>query len=605
MIHLADHPADQLWQAASLTGRRWSFAEVPDRKARQMSRVTGLHPLAARYLLQQGLTTPEAVREFLATDATALPPPDAMRHYPEAIRALREALDRGDHIRIVGDYDCDGTLGLITLRESLLALAGDHRNRISWYIPDRDREGYGLNRGIVERAAADGVKVLVSIDIGITAHAEWQLVRDLGMTGICIDHHTALGSRVPEAALVLCPKQAGDAYPEKHLAACGLAWQVAAGVLDGCPAREALLTGLLPLVAIGTYADLVTLRSPANRFLVRRGLEVLNRGRDGHPPGLRALLASAGLDGQSVTDTDLGFRLAPRINAAGRIAGTTGGVVELLTTDDPETARRWAAQLETWNETRQDLQSRLLAHLTSRLAALPAEQRLLVMVGDEADGWHPGILGIVASRLVELTGRPVLLGSQRDGRVRGSGRSVPGFDLIAALQAVASDDLFYRYGGHPAAVGFSLPAAHVGELITRLEAEAARQWPAGVPQMSLTILEELPLAALTPELVRELRCLGPHGMDWPAPRFLVRGRIRETRIVQKRHLQLVLEQDNVQLQAWWWDQAPLGDTLRPGADLVAVGTPEWQRREAWGSLQFIIADARCRPVCFPPPALDW
>jgi single-stranded-DNA-specific exonuclease RecJ len=535
----------------SLSGAFWKRTNPSAEEVARLTKALGIHPLVASCLVNRGVTTPEQAAAFLAPDLTHIPDPRPMRNLTEALHIIGQAVERRERIRIVGDYDCDGTTGLVTLRTVLQQIGVDTDEFVSYYVPDREREGYGLNPGIVEQAAADGVQVLVSVDIGITAHREWEMARALGMRGICIDHHTALGSQVPADAVVVCPKQAGDPYPEKDLAACGLAWQMARMLLADRSYGTAFLRSLTKLVAIGTCADLVPLSSLSNRAIVAEGLRGLNNGSKN--PGLTALIEVAGLKARPIGVSDLGFRLGPRINAAGRIEGTTLGVIQLFDSPTLEEARRRAQQIDAWNTERQAIQRRLVEQIERQIATQTSDDPVYVLAGHHADGWHQGVVGIAASKVVEAHHRPTLVGSIRDGIVHGSGRSIPRFNLIEALQAIGQDGLFLRYGGHPAAAGFCLPVERLPELRQRINAYARQVLPPEALRRVYISEGDLSLRELTPALVESLAKLEPHGIGNPPPRFTLRGRILERRILKEQHLKLILGDGSHRVEVLWWE----------------------------------------------------
>ncbi|MGQ9896044.1 MAG: single-stranded-DNA-specific exonuclease RecJ [Acidobacteriota bacterium] len=574
----------------SLSGAFWKQATPSVDVVERLARTLDIPPLVATCLVNRGLTTPEQAAAFLTPNLTQVPDPRPMRNLTDALNIIRGAVERRERIRIVGDYDCDGTTGLVTLRNVLRQLGVQTDDFVSYYVPDREQEGYGLNPNIIKQAAADGIQVLVSVDIGITAHCEWEMARAQGIVGICIDHHTALGSQVPTDAIIVCPKQVGDTYPEKDLAACGLAWQMARALLNDRPNGEAFLRSLTKLVAIGTYADLVPLSSLANRAIVAEGLRGLNSGSKN--PGLSALIEVAGLKERPIGASDLGFRLGPRINAAGRIEGTTVGVIQLfdsLTTDE---ARQRAQQIDNWNTERQAIQRRLVDQLEAQISRQAGDDLVYVLAGDHADGWHQGVVGIAASKVVETHHRPALVCSLRDGLAHGSGRSISQFNLIEALQTIGQDGLFLRYGGHPAAAGFCLPAERLPELHQRINAYAQQVLPPGALTRVYVADGRLSLGELTQSLVESLAKLEPHGMGNPHPRFILQGRILERYILKDQHLKLILGDGSHRVEVLWWQQGEYVKQLPQQTQVEVLGRPDINVWQGKTSLQFIATDIR-------------
>ncbi|MCS6884184.1 MAG: single-stranded-DNA-specific exonuclease RecJ [Acidobacteriota bacterium] len=553
----------------SVTNYRWQKTPVDRVAVTALSKKLGLSPLLAHLLVARGFSEAEEVDKFLKASLASIPEPRLMLNMEKVADLLRKALHEGRSIRIVGDYDCDGTTGLITLKQAFQIV--NPQARVSYYVPDREKEGYGLNPKIVEQAKRDGVEYLISVDIGITAHKEWEMACQLGITGICIDHHTVLGSMAPQSAVVLCPKQAGCNYPEKELAACGISLQLARMLLAEHPRRDEIIRSLCKLVAIGTVSDMVTLRSCANRAIVKAGLAGLNSGSPNK--GLSALIEVSGLRDRKITAYDLGFKLGPRINAAGRMGGSTLQVIELLNADSMEQARQLASQIDWLNMRRQQAQQRLVDELLVMVEMRGRRDLVLVHGGKHDSGWHQGIVGIAAAKLVERYGRPALVCSIRNGLAYGSARSIKSFDILRALEAV-SDGLLLRFGGHSAAAGFMLDAARIDELRTRIN-EYARVAFEGT---DLTLVRnydlELTPADITVGLIKEISCLEPHGIDNPRPTFVVRGRLVEARQVGGKHLKMKLVGRGPALDAIWWHHGELVEKVRPNAVVALMGKLE-------------------------------
>lgn len=573
----------------SLTNAYWIPAAANPATVARLSDEMGLHPFVARCLAARGIETPEAAQVFLNPSLDRIPDPMGIRNLPEALKIVSGAISRREKIRIVGDYDCDGTTGLITLLNVFRLLSPNADEFLSFHVPDREREGYGLNPGIIERAAEDGVQVLLSVDIGITAHREWTMARERGITGICIDHHTALGSRVPADAVVVCPKQLGDDYPEKELAACGLALQFGRAVLAERANRDRIVESLTKLTAIGTYADLVPLSSPSNRAIVAAGLKGLNGGSVN--PGLSALMDVSGLKGKSVSASDLGFRLGPRINAAGRIDGSTLSVIDLFDAKSPADANRRAAQIDTWNRERQDIQHNLVELLNAEIERTAPNDYVFVVAGEHDAGWHQGVVGIAASKIVEQYHHPAMVCSIRNGMAHGSARSIPKFNMVNALQALG-DGLFTRYGGHAAAAGFALPAERVPELRDRIN-EYARQMLTPDDFLPNRRYDgEFPLRELNVELVDALGRLAPHGIGNPQPRIVTRGTVTEVRTLREQHIKLVVTDGSTRMDVLWWGKAQFADDFSPGQRVEILGRPEINEWNGRRTAQLVAEDIR-------------
>ncbi len=561
----------------SLTGRRWEILPVPPGITDAPAE---LHPVAAACLARR---VPAGARgAWLHPDAAQLHPPEAMLGLPRAVERIRRAVRDGERIRIVTDYDVDGTTSSLVLQGALRLLgAGD---RLSAHIPDRMDEGYGFSARAAEQAIEDGVDLVITADIGVRDHDPVRRCAEAGVDVIVCDHHLPDGASVPEAAhAVLCPPQAGCGYPNKALAACGVSFKLAEALLGGHPRREAILRSMLKVVAIGTVADVVSLATPENHAIVALGLEELRRGR--HSPGLAALVAVAGLRGARLDVTDIGFRLAPRINAAGRIESART-VLDLFQARDPRRARALAEQLDRLNSERKNLQARL--ERRARAALADRRPDFAVVWGPESDGWHRGVVGIVASRLRDALHRPAAVVAVSGDEARGSVRSVPAVHAVRALDAAA--DLLDRYGGHAAAAGFSLPARRLPALAERLDAFVREHADdeALVPVLPVDAVCEP--GELDEELLADLERIGPFGKDHPRPRLGLFGQHPEVRPLGRdgRHLRLALPDG---LDAVWWNGAEHAGALEAGpVDLVGhLGTNTWRGRT---TLRFTVEDAR-------------
>ncbi|MBX7218546.1 MAG: single-stranded-DNA-specific exonuclease RecJ [Blastocatellia bacterium] len=573
----------------SLTNSIWKALPTDPVQVQFISETLAVPPLVARCLVARGVTTPESAEAFLHPTLSDIPDPLGMRNLPAAIRLIGGALARREKIRIVGDYDCDGTTGLITLLNVFRLLTPEAEQFLSFHVPDRERDGYGLNPGIVERAAGDGIRVLVSVDIGITAYREWAMVRERGMQGVCLDHHTVLGSSAPEDALVVCPKQAGCDYQEKDLAACGLSLQFGRALLADHPKRDRIIDSLTKLVAIGTVADLVPLSSPANRAIVSQGLKGLSSGSSN--PGLSALLEVAGLGGKPISASDLGFRLGPRINAAGRIDGSTLSVVDLFDTKTPDEARRQAAQIDTWNSERQDIQRNLVELLTHEIEKQGTSDFVFVLAGEHDKGWHQGVVGIAASKIVEQYHHPALVCSIRGQMAHGSARSIPQFNMVNALDRI-HDGLFHRYGGHAAAAGFALPAERLPELRQRINEYARNILTEDDFVATRRYDGEISVGEITTSLIDAMVQLGPHGIGNPTPKIVVNGVISEFRLLKEQHLKLVVSDGRNRFEAVWWQHGHLADQIAIGVPVQVLGRLEINEWNGYRRPQMVVEDVR-------------
>lgn len=533
----ATRPTPKGPPAASATPRqRWILAEPHPEQAEALARAVRLPPVLAELLIARGITTAPEAFAFLNPELEHLRDPFLMRGMQAAVDRIERAVAHGEAILLYGDYDVDGTTAVVLLKTTIEMLGGIVR----FHVPHRLREGYGLQSSVLEEAHAAGVKLVLTVDTGMRAFAEADTARRLGLDLIITDHHLPEAHEaVPDALAILNPNQPGCVYPEKNLCGAAIAFKLAQALLERRHAsrtREKTLPSFLKMAAIATIADAVPLKGE-NRVIAALGLREL---RKPVGAGLRALFDVAALDPASkpVTGFDVAFRLAPRINAAGRM-DVASDVVELFTTRDTVRARELAAKLERLNRERRDTEAFALTAIENRLASDSdlAAGRLLVI---EGDGWHRGVIGILASRVVERTAKPAIVVSLEDGVAHGSGRSVDGFPLLDAIESCA--DLFTRFGGHAFAVGFALPAAALPELKRRLNLHAAERLAQREPERLLHIHAELQLDRITPVLVGWLRKLEPLGHGNPEPVFVARNvrLLSPLRLMKERHIRLEL-----------------------------------------------------------------
>ena len=506
---------------------RWSTGEAATSGgAEQGSRLAaelGLLSAVGRALWARGVRDAEAAHRFLSPRLEHLPDPFGLKGIDAAVSRVQRALEGREAVCVYGDYDVDGvtsTALLVSVLRKLAACApgAGAPARIEYYVPNRLLEGYGLNLEAMKRLAARGMRLVVSADCGVTAVAEVDGAARLGMDVVVIDHHTAAQSSeaLPRAVAILNPHQPGCAFPGRELAAVGVAFHLLlalrrrlreAGWFADRP--EPNLREQLDLVALGTIADVVPLTG-ANRVLVHFGLGELLRARR---PGILALKSVAGIAGP-VSCGDVGFKLGPRLNAAGRLADASVGVRLLLSHDMAE-ARTLAEQLDAANSERQKLQARI-ADEAARKASEQGERRALVV---SSPGWHVGVAGIVASRLVERFHRPALVLCEEDGgTAKGSGRSIEGFHLYDALASCAAH--LTRFGGHRHAAGVTLPTSAVAELARALEAVARERLAPEQLEPRLRIDAELRPDEVDLRLAAQLQRLAPFGAGNPEPVFV-------------------------------------------------------------------------------------
>ena len=457
-------------------------------------------PTAVRTLLRRGLDTPEQIEAFLHPEEQPLLNWREMKGTAEAARLVEQAIKAKNHICVYGDYDADGVCATAILYRCLKKLGAE----VTWYIPSRHGEGYGLNEGAVHTLAESGVKMLITVDNGISALQETALARSLGMQVIVTDHHRS-GGELPEADALLSVSEGDFRERVGDLCGAGVAWLLA------CALEKGEGEAYLPLVAAATVADVVSLTG-ANRTLVTRGMMLVKK-----QVGLAALLEAASAGDGPVTETTLGYLIAPRLNAAGRM-GDAQKALELLITDDPSEAARLAWALNELNQARRNEEQRILAECLS-LAPEGGEDSFLMLAGK---GWNVGVIGIVAARLVELFYKPVILLTEVEpGIYTGSARSIPEIDLYAFIYEAREHLL--RFGGHAGAAGLTVRAEEIETVRDLLRIAYAHQLPSGSPEKSVWFEDVLPLEDCRVELCDELRAFAPFGQGNPEPQFLVQG----------------------------------------------------------------------------------
>ncbi len=567
--------------------RRWRIADREAALVAALSQSLGIPPLVAHLLARRGCATPDAARTFLDVPASALHDPRAMAGMAVAVERLQHAVSRREPILVCGDYDVDGVTGMALLVTGLTRAGA----QVVYAVPNRLEHGYGLPASVVEEAVARGVRILVTVDHGISAHAEVSLARDRGLDVIICDHHLPPPT-LPSATAILNPRQHGCAYPFKELSGVGIAFKLLQAFYG--PEAGDEYWPLLDLVALGTIADLVPVVGE-NRILVKHGLEQLAVTAR---PGLRALAEVAGVPLSApggVTPGRVAFGLAPRINAAGRVDDATVAV-RLMLTNDPFEARDLASQLDRWNRQRQELEAQILDEALAHAAATHdlARDRAIVLA---SPGWHPGVLGIVAARLVEHFGRPAALIGTQGNQARGSVRAAGGWHVADALGRCA--DLLTHYGGHRSAGGFSLSPDRIGAFRERLLALAAADLSEEALTPILEIDAEVALDDLDLELADALSRLGPHGLGNPEPVLAVRELqvMRSARRVGRNHLKMKVRQTPTGRQVVEAIGFNLGSYValldRPDPPLVDLAfVPE---RNAWNGreiLQLRVKDLR-------------
>ena len=524
---LRDLPfASQALNAPSVNGRSLNGRSSPSASA--------LHRLAG-LLLRRGLSDAESAARFLSPSLTHLHLPEQMTGLRGAVDRIDAAIERKESILIYGDYDVDGTMAVIILKTAIELCGGT----ADFHVPHRIREGYDMRDDVIERAAAAGIRLIISVDMGIRAFAPAETAHHLGVDLIVTDHHLPGPDGVPKAHAVVNPNQAGCEYPYKQLCGAGVAFKVAQGLMQRRLVEKdqtRLLLSFMKVVAIATIADAVPLTGE-NRVFASLGLDAL---RHAVNPGLRALLEVAQISTERPPNsTEVAFRIAPRINAAGRM-DVARDVIELFSVKDPDRARLLAGKLDRLNAERQEEERRILRSIDERIAGDSALCEAYCIVVD-GEGWHRGVIGIAATRIVERYHRPAMVISRDGEEAFGSGRSIRPFHLLEAVES--SSALFTRYGGHSHACGFAMPSANIGQLRAELDAFARSRLTAADFDPVLDVEVELDLTEITPALFQMLSLLEPYGTGNHEPAFVARNvrLVAPPKILKDKHVKLKMK----------------------------------------------------------------
>lgn len=557
--------------------KRWRPVEADDNFIKELREGLGISPVLAKVLADRGIGSVQEGKHFLHDTPQDMHDPFALKDMEKAARRLVQAVQQKEHIVIYGDYDVDG----ITSTALLCSVLQDLGAKPAHYIPERMHEGYGLNGEALEKLAQEGTELLVTVDCGISSYddvARFQEQMDIIIT----DHHEA-PPKVPPAFAVVNPKQPDCPYPYKGLAGAGVAYKL-------CQALWQLLRGeplvdYMELAALGTIADLVPLTGE-NRVLVKEGLRRMKGGRN---VGLQALLRVSGLEGKELTAGRIAFTAAPRLNAAGRISHADQGV-RLLMEKDPTQADVLAAVLDDMNRQRQDIEKAIASQAVQQLEDNGHSQDgVLIAYGPE---WHPGVIGIAASRLVERFYRPSLVIGVSAGIGRGSCRSIAGFNMYEAL--TAASDLLIKYGGHPMAAGFSIEESRIEAFRERLNAYAAAHMKAEDYQPCIDIDMDLAPAEVSLELIDELALLEPYGMGNSRPVFSLSDRfVTACRPIgrTKEHLRFAVDDGKGgQLSGVGWSMADLCRHILEGDRAALAFTLEKNEFNGTCTAQMVLQD---------------
>jgi single-stranded-DNA-specific exonuclease len=534
-------------------GPRWHAIACDDVAAERLAAALGVAPIVARLLCQRGLGDPELAGRFLNPRLDHLHDPMLLADMRPAVDRILAAVARKERVAIHGDYDVDGITSTVILRRALELMGAD----VVHFIPERLKDGYGLQAAAIERLHADGVALVISVDCGIRGAEAARRARELGVDLIITDHHEP-DTELPPALAVINPKRADCGYPDKYLAGVGVALKVVQA-LCRASGRENLLPGFIKVAAIGTLADVVPLVGE-NRVIAKLGLDLLTRGP--HKVGLRALLDVAGLAGKTIDSYHISFMVAPRVNAAGRMSTPDIATRLLLANDEAmgEEARALALQLDGENVRRQEEEAEILTAAKKIVQSDPdiGARSVLVVAGD---GWHRGVIGIVASKLVDAFHRPAIVLSIDGDVAHGSCRSIPHFDMLEALERCAH--LFLRFGGHRQAAGLTMDAARIKDLRRAVNDVADETLGPDDLMPRLRIDSDLTFRGITGGVAGGVASLAPFGAGNPRPVFAARRVeiIDGPRKLKELHLKMALRQDGRIFRAVAWRAAERHDFL--------------------------------------------
>ena len=562
---------------------QWRFPEVSNQKAiKTLSETFGITELIAKILVNRGYDTVEAANAFLRPELSGLHDPFLLHDMDKAIERLMQAIDSGQKIIVYGDYDVDGMTSTAIMTWALELMGAN----VDYFVPSRFSDGYGPNLANYQKLAAEGMQLLVTVDNGVSGKDEIAWLMAQGIDVIFTDHHE-LPEELPVATAIVHPRHPEGSYPFGGLSGAGVAFKVVSALLEE-PADE-----VLDLAALGTVADVMSL-TDENRIIVKQGLESLKLDPR---PGVAALLAAAGTQLSDIDSSTIGFTIAPRLNALGRLENATTGV-QLLLMDEHEEAKPLADHVNALNQERQQLVTKITTAAQEQATQL-SEDPVLVVAGEN---WHEGVLGIVASKLVEQTGKPTIVLNVNGDEMKGSGRSVAAFDLFTALDG--HRDLMTTFGGHASAAGMTVPTNNLTALRAALRDEAAQQQLATAQKADMQIATTVTAADFTKENFDNLQVLAPFGEGNPEPLFMLdlRGVNQVKTMSEGKHLRFIAQTDTDQLPVvafGWGNQASA--LAGHFSSLQIVGTMSQNSYRGNISYQLMLRDMSAKGAAI----LDW
>ena len=551
----------------------WQFApQVEDADFTKIAKKAGLGPEAARLLFSRGIKDEDSLTRFLAPSLDDLHDPYLLHDMDKAVNRIRRAIEQGEFILVYGDYDADGMTSASILKETLEQLGAE----CLVYLPNRFTDGYGPNASVYKYfIEQQGISLIVTVDNGVAGHEAIDLAQSMGVDVIVTDHHS-LPEVLPDAHAIVHPEHPESDYPFKHLAGCGVAFKLA------CALLEEVQVELLDLVAIGTIADMVSL-TDENRIMLQYGLEVL---RNTQRIGLQELFEIAGISSSDVTEETVGFQLAPRLNALGRL-DDPNPAIELLTGFDDEEVREIALMIQDKNEERKEIVQAIYEEAKSLVDPNKSVQVLA------KEGWNPGVLGIVAGRLLEELGQTVIVLNIEDGRAKGSARSIEAVDIFEALNP--HQELFIAFGGHAGAAGMTLEVDKLEALSELLEVYITEKGLDVATKNNLRLDEDLDIEALTIETVKNFERLAPFGMDHQKPVFYIRDfQVENARTMGagNAHLKLKISKGSANFEVVAFGKGSLATEFAQVKDLELAATLSVNQWNGQTALQLMMVDAR-------------
>ncbi len=512
--------------------KKWIYSKIDSATIDEVAKVNNISKLLAKIMLARGLDTPEKINNFLNPEIAELYDPFLFNDMELAVNTVIEAIEKNEKITVYGDYDVDGITSVAVLKSYLLERGAN----ASHYLPNRLEEGYGLNNEAIDKIVADGTNLLITVDCGISAYEEIEYAKSKGLKVIVTDHHEC-PAILPEAIAVIDAKRPDSTYPFSSLAGVGVTFKFVQAISKKLDLDRKTYLKYIDIVSLGTIADIVPLVDE-NRIIVKYGLILMEQTRN---VGLHALINASGYaNGEPLSSTVISFGLAPRMNAAGRM-GKPDLALELLLEKDPQKAMNMALELSETNKTRQNVEKEIIDEIINMVESQKLYEKDVIVVYHE--GWHHGVIGIVASKITEMYYKPTILISVEDGVGKGSGRSIEGFDLHEAVSECA--DMLLKFGGHEMAIGLSISAEMIGKFTDKLN-EIAESKNIRELQPTLPVEAEITSKEISLDTIKELEALKPYGEGNPMPLFVYRNaKVEGVRLLSnEKHLKLTLKEDS-------------------------------------------------------------